>query len=114
MKARNAKAGLLRQEQAAIYVTRDRDGDDPRRLSFPILSADGRETTTDLMFASRINVGDKLDEISAYWEPAKDGVCRVHAVWRVADAKAKLIFWQEATDCSAGPKTEFKTVLERQ
>jgi len=100
MKARNATAELLRKEQVAIYVTRDRDGDDPRRLSFPILTADGRETMTDMLFASRANVGDKLDQISAYWEPAKDGVCRVHVVWRVEDAKPKLVLWQEAADCS--------------
>jgi hypothetical protein len=93
VKARNARAELLQKEQAAVYLTRDRDGDDPRRLTFPILAADGGETTTDLLFAERISIGDKLDLISSYWEPAKDGVCRVHAVWRVADGKANLVLW---------------------
>lgn len=111
--ARNTKAELLRNEQVAYYVTRDRDGDDPHRLSFPILAADGRETTTDLLVASRSHIGDKLDQIFAFWEPPKEGVCRVHAVWRVADGKASLILWQEAADCAAGAKTEFKTVLDR-
>jgi hypothetical protein len=110
--ARNTRVDLLQKEQAIVYVTRDKDGDDPRRLTFPILSADGSETTTDRLIAERITIGDKLDLISSYWEPAKDGVCRVHAVWRVADGKAKLVLWQEATDCSARP-TEYKTVLDR-
>ena len=114
MKARNAKAELLRNEQVAFYVTRDRDGDDPHRLTFPILSADGQEATTDMLFAGRNHIGDKLDLISSFWEPAKEGVCRVHAVWRVSDGKAKLVLWQEAADCAAGAKTEFKTVLDRQ
>jgi hypothetical protein len=112
IKARNTKAELLGKEQAALYVTRDKDGDDPRRLSFPILMADGKEAVTDLLIAERNHVGDKLDLIESYWEPAKAGVCRVHAVWRVADAKARLILWQEATDCAKGVG-DLKTVLER-
>jgi hypothetical protein len=112
IKARNTKADLLRKEQAALYVTRDKDGDDPRRLSFPILNADGQEATTDLLLAERSHVGNKLDLIESYWEPAKEGVCRIHAVWRVADAKARLILWQEAADCSKGVG-DMKTVLER-
>jgi hypothetical protein len=113
IKTRNAAADLLRGEQAAFYVTRDRDGDDPRRLSFPILAADGREAKTDLLFASRVFVGEKLDLISAFWEPAKEGVCRVHAIWRVTDGAAALLLWEEAADCSAGAKTDFKAVLDR-
>jgi hypothetical protein len=65
-----------------------------------------------MLFAGRNYVGDKLDQISSYWEPAKDGVCRVHAVWRVAEGKARLVLWQEATDCSKGTG-DFKTVLDR-
>ena len=113
MTARNASADMLRKEQAHVYLTRDRDGDDPRRLTFQILDANGRETTTDLMFAERVFIGDKRDLISMYWDPAKAGVCRVHAIWRVADGNAALVFWGEAADCSAGAKTEFKTVLDR-
>ena len=113
IKERNAPLDLLKKEQAQVYFTRDKDGDDPQRLIFPILSADGRETTTDLLFAGRVSIGDKLNLISAYWEPAKDGVCRIHAVWRVADAKPKLILWQEATDCTKGVG-DLKTVLDRQ
>ncbi len=110
-KHRNARADLLQKEQAAVYLTRDMDGNDPRRLSFPILGADGTETTTDLLFAGRTSPGEKLNEISAYWETAKDGACRVHAVWRVTDGKAALLLWQEAADCSN--KSEFKTILDR-
>jgi len=110
---RNTRADLLRKEQTQVYLTRDKDGDDPRRLIFPILAADGRETTTDTLLAGRISIGDKLNLISAYWEPAKDGVCRVHAVWRVEDAKAKLVLWQEAADCTKGVG-DMKTVLDRQ
>ena len=110
-KARNARADLLQKEQAAVYITRDMDGNDPHRLNFPILGADGTETTTDLLFAGRASPGEKLDEISAYWETAKDGACRVHAVWRVTDGKAALVLWQEAPTCSNKP--EFKTILDR-
>jgi hypothetical protein len=112
IKQRNMRPDLLKKEQVALYVTRDKDGDDPHRLTFPILSADGREAATDMLPASRNHVGDKLDLVESYWEPAKDGVCRVHAVWRVADAKAKLVLWQEATDCSKGVG-DLKTVLDR-
>ena len=110
--ARNARAELLQKEQARLYLTRDKEGDDPQRLTFPIFAADGSETTTDTLFADRVSIGDKLDLISSYWEPAKDGACRVHAVWRVNDGKATLILWREATDCVSRP-TEFKTVLDR-
>ncbi len=113
MKARNARAELLKDEQAAIYLTRDRDGDDPRRLTFPILKADGSEGVTDMLFGSRTFVGDRLDRISSFWEPAKEGVCRINAVWQVTEGKAKLVLWREATDCGAGSKTEFKIVLDR-
>ncbi len=94
-----------------VYLTRDRDGDDPRRLTFPIFTADGREATTDLLFASRASIGEKLDLISSFWEAAKEGVCRVHAVWRVTDGKANLVLWREAADCVG--RVEFKTVLDR-
>ena len=113
IKQRNARADLLQKEQAQIYLTRDRAGDDPRRLSFPIFAADGRETTTDMLFTGRVSIGEKLDLISSFWEPSKEGVCRVHAVWRVAESKAQLVLWQEAADCTAGSKVEFKTVLDR-
>jgi hypothetical protein len=112
-RARNVTAQLLRQEQAHIYLTRDRDGDDARRLSFPILIADGAEGVTDLLLANRTSIGGKLDLIQSYWEPAKEHVCRVHAVWRVTEAKAKLVLWEEAADCSNGNRTEFKSVLDR-
>jgi hypothetical protein len=112
VKTRNASADLLRKEQVEFYLTRDRDGDDPRRLTFPILNADGQETTTDRLFAGRNHIGDKRDLIEAFWEPAKPGVCRVHAVWRVIDGKAGLVYWGEAADCSSS-NPEFKTVLDR-
>lgn len=112
IKARNATADLLSREQVMYYVTRDSDGDDPRRLTFPIFDADGHESATDRLFATRVFVGEKLDLISSFWEPAKDGVCRVHATWRVVDGKAALVYWGEAADCTNG-KTEFKTVLDR-
>lgn len=113
IKQRNTRADLLQKEQMQLYLTRDKDGDDPQRLTFPILAADGRDTTTDTLLAGRVSIGDKLNLISAYWEPAKDGVCRVHAVWRVQDAKPKLILWQEATDCTKGVG-DLKTVLDWQ
>ena len=59
-----------------------------------------------------VDVGDKLDLIESFWESAKPGVCRVHAIWRVNDAKAALVFWGEAAACSSN-KPEFKTVLDR-
>lgn len=111
MKARNGSADMLRKEQAYVYLTRDRDGDDPQRLVFPILDAAGHAATTDMLIAERVFIGDKPDLISMFWDPAKPGICRVHAVWRVTDAKAVLVFWGEAADCSSN-KPEFKTVLD--
>jgi hypothetical protein len=112
MQSRNASADMLRMEQAHVYITRDRDGDDPRRLTFPILDADGHETTTDLLLAERVFIGDKPDLISMFWDPAKSGVCRVHAIWRASDGKAALVFWGEAADCASN-RPDFKTVLDR-
>jgi hypothetical protein len=112
MKARNASADMLRKEQAYVYLTRDRDGDDPRRLVFPILDADGHDATADRMLAERVFIGDKPDLISMFWDPAKTGICRVHAIWRVTDGKAALVFWGEAADCSS-KNFDFKTVLDR-
>ncbi len=114
IRSRNATAELLRKEQVAIYLTRDSDGDDPRRLTFPILNADGKEAMTDLLFEGRTSIGDKLDLITSNWEPATNGICRVRAVWRVADGQAKLVLWQEATDCAGGANVEFKSILDRQ
>jgi hypothetical protein len=108
--ARNARLELLQNEQLAVYLTRDRDGDDPRQLTFPIFTADGREATTDLLITGRASIGEKFDLISSFWESFKEGVCRVHAVWRVTDGKANLVLWQEAADCV---HPEFKTVLDR-
>ena len=51
-KARNASAEMLRKEQAYVILTRDRDGDDPRWLTFPTLDADGHQATTDLLIAN--------------------------------------------------------------
>jgi len=110
-KARNARVELLTKEQAYAYVARDQDGDDPHRLSFPILGVDGRETSVDQLFPERTVPGDRRDEISSYWEPASEGVCRVHAVWRVTDGKANLVLWEEATDCSG--RAQFTAVLDR-
>ncbi len=110
MKSRNASADMLRKEQAYVYLTRDRD--DPRRLTFPILDANGRETTTDLLLAERVFIGDKPDLILMFWDPAKPGVCGVHAIWRVSDGKAALVFWGEAADCASN-KPDFKTLLDR-
>jgi hypothetical protein len=55
-----------------------------------------------MLFAGRNHIGDKFDLIEAFWEPAKPGVCRVHAVWRVAESKATLVYWGEAIDCARG------------
>lgn len=110
--ARNTTADLLKKEQAQLYLTRDKEGDDPRRLSFTILAADGHETKTDLLLAERVAIGDKRDLISSFWEPAKQGACRVHAVWRVADGEATLVLWEEASDCSTN-KPVFKAVLDK-
>ncbi len=112
IKARNASPDMLKKEQARVYFARDKAGDDPHLLTFPILTADGREATTDLMLADRLFIGDKLDLISMVWDPAKDGVCRVRAIWRVTDAKPALVLWEEAADCS-GSKPAFKAVLDK-
>ncbi|HZT28028.1 MAG TPA: hypothetical protein VFA57_20245 [Pseudolabrys sp.] len=111
--ARNAAPDMLKLEQAHVYVARDKEGDDARAVVFPIFTADGRESTTDLVPAERVFIGETRDLISMYWTPGKPGVCRAHAVWRVSDAKANLVLWQEAADCSAGAKTTFTTVLDR-
>ena len=50
-------------------------------------------TTTDLLLAERVFIGDKPDLILMFWDPAKSGVCGVHAIWRVSDGKAALVFW---------------------
>lgn len=111
LRARNASAASLKKEQAAVYLTRDRDGTDPHRLTFPILAADGSPATTSLLLAGSSGPGDALNEISSFWEPAKDGICRVHAVWRVTRRQAELVLWEEARQCADRP--DFQPVIDR-
>ena len=78
----------------------------------PILLSDGREATTDLIPAQGASPQSR-DRLAGNWAPAKDGVCRIHAEWKIADGKANLILWQELADCTPGTPPAFKTILDR-
>jgi hypothetical protein len=110
--ARNASAKALADEQAAVYLALDSSGRGARRLSLPILTPDGREATTDLIPAQGASPQSR-DRLAGNWAPAQDGVCRIHAEWKIADNKANLILWQELAECIPGTAPAFKTILDR-
>jgi hypothetical protein len=110
--ARNLSAKALADEQAAVYLALDSSGRGARRLTLPILLADGREATTDLIPVGGTSPQAR-DRLAGNWAPAKDGVCRIHAEWKVTDGKPALVLWQELADCSKPGKPEFKTILDR-
>ena len=84
--ARNASSKALADEQAAVYLALDSSGRGARRLTLPILLSDGREATTDLIPAQGASPQSR-DRLAGNWAPAKDGVCRIHAEWKIADGK---------------------------
>ncbi|MES1155156.1 MAG: hypothetical protein ABUL48_01875 [Pseudorhodoplanes sp.] len=110
--ARNAAPKALAEEQVAIYLTRDSDGRGAKRLTLPILLADGREGTTDLIPAEASSPQSR-DRLVGNWAPAKDGVCRIHAEWKVTAGKPSLVLWQELADCSRAGPPAFKTILDK-
>ena len=110
--ARNVSPAALAAEQAAVYLAMDSSGRGARRLTLPILLADGREATTDLIPAAGTSPQSR-DRLAGNWAPAKDGVCRIHAEWKIADGKANLILWQELAECIPGTPPAFKTILDR-
>jgi hypothetical protein len=110
--ARNVAAKALAGEQAAVYLALDSTGRGAQRLTLPILLADGREATTDLIPAQGASPQAR-DRLAGNWAPAKDGVCRIHAEWKVAGGKADLVLWQELADCSKSGPPAFKTILDK-
>ncbi len=110
--ARNASARALADEQTAIYLAMDSSGRGARRLTLPILLADGRETATDLIPAAGASPQAR-DRLVGNWAPAKDGVCRIHAEWKVAGGKADLVLWQELAECTKSGPPVFKTILDK-
>ena len=66
-----------------------------------------------MLVANRASIGAKLDLIQSYWEPAKERrLPRARDLAR-RRRQAKLVLWEEASDCAKGSKTEFKAVLDR-
>lgn len=110
--ARNAASKALADEQAAVYLALDSSGRGARRLTLPILLADGREGMTDLIPAQGASPQAR-DRLAGNWAPAQDGVCRIHAEWKVSAGKANLVLWQELADCATPGPPKFKTVLDR-
>lgn len=110
--ARNVAPAALAAEQAAVYLAMDSSGRGARRLTLPILTPDGREATTDLIPAAGTSPQSR-DRLAGNWAPAKDGVCRIHAEWKIAGGKANLVLWQELAECIPGTPPAFKTILDR-
>ena len=110
--ARNVSSRALADEQAAVYLAMDSSGRGARRLTLPILLADGREATTDLIPAAGTSPQAR-DRLAGNWAPAKDGVRRIHAEWKVTDGKAALVLWQELADCGKPGPPAFKTILDK-
>jgi len=110
--ARNAAPKALSDEQVAVYLTLDSNGRGARRLTLPILLADGREGTTDLIPAQSASPQAR-DRLAGNWAPAQDGVCRIHAEWKVTGGKPALALWQELADCTKAGPPAFKTILDR-
>ncbi len=110
--ARNAAPKALADEQVAVYLALDSTGRGARRLTLPILLADGREATTDLLPSQGASPQSR-DRLAGNWAPAQDGVCRIHAEWKIAAGKPTLVLWQELADCSKPGPPAFKTILDR-
>ena len=110
--ARNAAPKALADEQVAVYLTLDSSGRGARRLTLPILLADGREGMTDLL-PSQGASPQARDRLAGNWAPAQDGVCRIHAEWKMTAGKPALVLWQELADCSKPGPPAFKTILDR-
>jgi hypothetical protein len=110
--ARNAAPKALADEQVAVYLALDSTGRGARRLTLPILLPDGREGTTDLIPAQGASPQSR-DRLAGNWAPAQDGVCRIHAEWKMPGGKPALVLWQELADCSRAGPPQFKTILDR-
>ncbi len=110
----------------AAYVSRDTSAKGAKRVSFETLAPDGSATTLDTLYSAvpareaYSATGDPLPNmhsrnetvwITGAWGPDdRPGVCAVSAIWRLSDAKAELMLWEEAKDCpkDAMPKYEAK------
>ncbi len=110
--ARNAAPKALADEQVAVYLAFDSTGRGAKRLTFPILLADGRESTTDLL-PSTATSPQSRDRLAGNWAPAQDGVCRIHAEWKISGTRPALVLWQELADCTKPGPPAFKTILDR-
>jgi hypothetical protein len=110
--ARNVSAKALADEQTAIYLAMDSSGRGARRLTLPILLADGREAVTDLVPAAGTSPQAR-NRLAGNWAPAQDGVCRIHAEWKITGGRPDLVLWQELADCSKPGPPAFKTILDR-
>ncbi len=110
----------------AAYVARDASAKGAKRVTFEALASDGSATSLDSLYSAvpareaYSATGDPLPNmhsrnetvwITGAWGPEdRPGVCAVSAIWRLADAKAELVLWEEAKDCpkDAMPKYEAK------
>lgn len=108
----NIAPKALADEQAAIYLALDSSGRGARRLTLPILLPDGREGTTDLIPAQGASPQSR-DRLAGNWAPAQDGVCRIHAEWKITGGKPALVLWQELAECGKPGAPAFKTILDR-
>lgn len=110
--ARNVSARAFAEEQSAVYLALDSSGRGARRLTFPILLADGSEGKTDLLPAQG-TFAQKRNLLVGNWAPAKEGVCRIHAEWIFLQGKPSLVLWQEVVDCAKLGAPELRTILDR-
>ncbi len=111
-KRRNVSIATAGKDQVQAYLALDSTGRGARRLSFPIIGADGKETAVDALPQTG-TMPTGRNTIVGNWAPAAREVCRIHAEWRVDAGKANLVLWQEVVDCSKSGPPAFRTVLDR-
>lgn len=108
-------------ELMSVYVARDRKGTGARRVSFPVLGADGKEKSVEVIPSAasareiRSN-GTRNDPpwVTAAWEPKdRPGLCQIVAHWRLTDAQAELWRWSEASECPSDGTPKYVNKVDR-
>ena len=98
-----------------VYVARDAEGRDARRVVFPILADDGSRTKVTTLPVSAEALHDATVSkktgppwIEALWKPdQRPQICKIMASWRIVDGEAELRRWRVAPKCNKdGPQYE--------
>lgn len=114
----------------AVYVARDAQGRDAKRVRFEMLGSDGAASASSETVPSAVlareaytEPGDLLPNtrvrndtawVTGAWRPDdRPGVCAIAASWRINGEKAELAYWEEATECPKDALPRYETKIDR-